>query len=101
MFSGMQYCKLLRTLADKGFQEDKVFWNDYIFDYVRDNNKGESKGRFTQKEAIKMWDLFILIKIQLPTLDVTEPMANLEKYMPLELRKDSSDDEKDALLKSL
>ena len=48
-----------------------------------------------------MWDLFILIKIQLPTLDVTEPMANLEKYMPLELRKDSSDDEKDALLKSL
>ena len=60
-----------------------MFWNDYIFDYVRENGKGESKGKFTQKDAIAMWDLLILIKLQLPTLDVIEPMKNLEKYMPL------------------
>jgi hypothetical protein len=39
-FTGKQYCRLLRTLANKGYQDDKVFWNDYVFDYVRTDEKG-------------------------------------------------------------
>jgi hypothetical protein len=29
-----------------------------------------------------MWDMMVLVKLQLPTLDVNEPMENLVKYIP-------------------
>jgi hypothetical protein len=81
-FTGEQYCRLLRTLGNKGYQEDRVFWKDYIFDYVRVDEKGNSKGNFSKDDAVRMWDLLVLLKIQLPLLDVDEPMSNLVRYIP-------------------
>ena len=52
-FTGEQYCRLLRTLGNKGYQEDRVFWKDYIFDYVRVDEKGNSKGNFSKDDAVR------------------------------------------------
>ena len=81
-FTGEQYCRLLRTLGNKGYQEDRVFWKDYIFDYVRTDEKGVSKGKFSNEDAVRIWDLLVLLKIQLPLLNVDEPMSNLVRYIP-------------------
>lgn len=92
-FTGKQYCRLLRTLANKGYQEDKVFWNDYVFDYVRTDDKGQSKGNFNKADAERIWDLLVLIKIQLPTLDVSEPMSQLVKYIPAAKQEEAASEE--------
>jgi hypothetical protein len=33
-FSVDQYCRVLRTLADKGYSEDSEFWHNHIFRFV-------------------------------------------------------------------
>lgn len=33
-FTNDQYCRTVRALADKGFVEDSVFWDEYVFKYV-------------------------------------------------------------------
>ena len=78
------YDRLIRAMADKGFVEDFVFWDRYAFRYVFFNSR-EDDGvrRFSHSEAKKLWDTFVYLKLKCPTLDVSEVLMQLEKFIQL------------------
>ena len=98
-YDGREYIRLLRSLTQKGFQDDKVFWNDFIFDYLRPDKDGNPKGRFKQEHAKVIYGLLEKIKTQLSNVDVAEAMEHVAKYLPAKKKKhvqessSSSDDE--------
>lgn len=47
-FTCDEYCRTVRILADKGFSQDSVFWDDFMFKYTtHDINGKEGKRTFT------------------------------------------------------
>lgn len=81
-FSVDQYCRIIRSLADKQYVEDNVFWNEYVFKFMRTNptdKRKEAKDRtFTDGEARKLWDALIYLKLKCPSLDVKDHIAYVE-----------------------
>jgi len=81
-FSVDQYCRIIRALADKQYVEDNVFWNEYVFKFMRTNptdKRKEAKDRtFTDGEARKLWDALIYLKLKCPSLDVKDHIAYVE-----------------------
>jgi len=66
-FSVDQFCRTVRALADKGFSEDQVFWNDFAFKYVYENAKPKGTERaFSSEEAKRVWDTLIYLKLKCP-----------------------------------
>lgn len=84
-FSVDQYYRIIRALADKQYVEDNVFWNEYIFKYIRtnpnDKRKDAPERTFTDGEARKLWDALIYLKLKCPSLDVKDHIAHVEKFM--------------------
>ena len=68
--NGTDYCTLLRSLVDRQFFEDTVFWQDFIWDYLSEDEFGNSKGNFTNKEALVIWDTLIACKAMCPSLPI-------------------------------
>jgi hypothetical protein len=59
------------------------FWNDYMFRYVFFKNRPKGAPRvFTPRDARKVWDSLVYLKIKCPNLDVTKQLNQLEKFMP-------------------
>jgi hypothetical protein len=81
-FSVEQYCRIIRALADKQYVEDNVFWNEYVFKFMRTNptdKRKEAKDRtFSDGEARKLWDALIYLKLKCPSLDVKDHIAYVE-----------------------
>lgn len=71
-FDGKEYTRLLRTLAEKGYQDDKVFWNDFVFDYLRLNENGKPKGKYKQDDVPSIRSALKKVQSKLITLDTTE-----------------------------
>jgi hypothetical protein len=40
---------MIRAMADKGFEEDYVFWEKFAFKYVYVDPKNDGKREFTSK----------------------------------------------------
>jgi len=57
----------VRALADKGFVEDSVFWNDFMFKFVYQVAKPVGwERKFTPEEAKRVWDTIIYLKLKCP-----------------------------------
>ena len=72
------YCRLVRVMADREFQEDPVFWNQYAFKYVFFDPVTKTDKMFSAKEAKKIWESYILLKFKCPAIDVKEVLQYLE-----------------------
>lgn len=82
LFNEDQYCRLIRTLADKGYQEDSEFWQGYVFKYLYEKHKPKGEPReFTSEKARKIWDSIVFLKIKCPQIEVTEVLRHLERFM--------------------
>lgn len=74
--------RMIRTMADKGFVEDFVFWDRFGFKYVfYDQREHDEVRKFTSEEAKKLWDSFVYLKMKCPTLDVSDVLLQLEKFI--------------------
>ena len=70
-FDCSQYCRVVRALADKGFVEDSVFWDDFVFKYPsHDKNGKEGKRVLTYNQAKQVWDAIVYLKLRCPTIDL-------------------------------
>lgn len=93
-FSVDQYCRTVRTIADRQFVEDPVFWHDHIFQFIfRAKSKGDKERQFTAEEAKKVWDTHIYLKLRCDMIDLRGTLLQLEKFMPrsTELIEEKSD----------
>lgn len=90
-FSPEQYSRLIRALADKQYVEDTVFWNQYVFKYVHEDQRKEAR-KFTEDEARKVWDAYIFLKLKCPSLDVKEHLSKVEEFLPKEDYSSQQDD---------
>lgn len=80
-FSVDQYHRLLRSLADKQYVEDHVFWTQYAFRFVFENH--DKTERFlSEEEAKKVWDALIYLKLKCPSIDIKEPITRVESFIP-------------------
>ncbi len=73
----------MRALADKNYVEDTVFWNQYIFKYIYEDEQKNNRS-FTEAEARNLWDSLIYLKLKCPSLDVQEHIARVENFLPRE-----------------
>eukprot|EP00352_Strombidinopsis_acuminata_P001961 CAMPEP_0176404240 /NCGR_PEP_ID=MMETSP0126-20121128/50710_1 /TAXON_ID=141414 ORGANISM="Strombidinopsis acuminatum, Strain SPMC142" /NCGR_SAMPLE_ID=MMETSP0126 /ASSEMBLY_ACC=CAM_ASM_000229 /LENGTH=154 /DNA_ID=CAMNT_0017782919 /DNA_START=536 /DNA_END=1000 /DNA_ORIENTATION=- len=76
------YCRMIRAIADKNFVEDSIFWDKHIFQYCKFEKDNKTKREFTAEEARKVWEALIYLKLKCPIIDIKEPIAAIEKYMP-------------------
>ena len=83
---------MIRTLADKNFVEDYVFWDKFAFRYVYNDPTNGGKRVFTTYEAKTLWDSFVYLKLKCPTLDIKEVLQQLEKFMQRETPKISKEE---------
>ena len=83
-----QYIRTLRALADKQYYEDSIFWNQYIFKYIYDTPEAKDGRVFTGKQAKKIWDALIYLKIKCPSIDVKEHIQKMEKFMSEKKKKE-------------
>lgn len=89
-FSIEQFCRLVRSLADKQYVEDTTFWNEYVFRYIHETSankiaKGTSEKRiYKTEDAHKVWDALIYLKLKCPTLDVKDHISYVEGFMKQE-----------------
>jgi hypothetical protein len=60
------YTRMIMVMADRGFVEDYVFWDKFAFKYVYEDPKNEGERILTFKDAKKIWDSFIYLKIKCP-----------------------------------
>merc|ERR1712224_969143 len=82
-FTVDQYCRMVRTMADRHFTEDPVFWHDYVFQFIfRVNNKSQEERQFTPEESKKVWDTHIYLKLRCEEIDLRGTLLHLEKFMP-------------------
>lgn len=85
-----QFVRMLRSLADKQYVEDNVFWNEYAFRYIHISSEKSLSGQkdiprtFTEEEARKLWDALIYLKLKCPSLDVKSHIAYVESFMKSE-----------------
>jgi len=83
-FSVEQYCRCVRSLADKGYAEDRQFWHDYMFKFVTERARPKGAPReFTPHDARKVWDTLIYLKMKCPTIDLKNVIEQVEKWMPI------------------
>lgn len=75
------YSRMVRALAQKGFAEDYVFWEKYVFRFVFELPRGQGERRFTAQEAKQLWDSFVFLKLKCPSIDIKEVLIQLEKFM--------------------
>ena len=81
-FDTSQYCRTVRALADKGFVEDSVFWDDYVFKYATsDKNGREGQRVFTFNQAKQAWDSLVYLKLRCPTIDLKDTLKHIEVFL--------------------
>ena len=81
-FSADEFSRTVRSLADKHFVEDSVFWDDYAFKYVtHDKNGQEGKRVFTFEQAKQVWDSLVYLKLRCPQIDLKDTLRNVEKWL--------------------
>lgn len=82
-FSVDQYCRCIRVLADKGYSEDRQFWQDHMFTYVYERARPKRAEReFDPQNAKKVWDSLIYLKLKCPDVDLKDTLQQVEKWMP-------------------
>lgn len=70
-FSVSQYCRCVRSLADKGYSEDSTFWHDFMFKYVYFKQKPKNAERVLKpEEAKKIWETLIYLKLKCPDVEL-------------------------------
>lgn len=75
----------MRALADKGFVEDSVFWEDYVFKYATNDANGiEGKRVFTFKQAKQIWDSLVYLQLKCPQIDLKDTLQHIEKWLDQE-----------------
>ena len=69
-----QYVRILRVLGDRRYTDDLIFWNDFVFPkiYLKALN---------QKEAKKIWDALIALKVKCPELNWSIPIEYIESLL--------------------
>ena len=76
------YCRMVQTMADRGFVDDFIFWDKYAFRYVFEDPKAVGgKRQLHPSEAKRIWDSYVYLRIKCPTLDVKQVLQQLEKFM--------------------
>ena len=48
--------------------------------YISEDSKGQPR-ELSNKQAHRLWDSFVYLRLKCPTLDVVDAMAKLETYM--------------------
>mmetsp|Transcript_16813 Transcript_16813/g.25903 ORF Transcript_16813/g.25903 Transcript_16813/m.25903 type:complete len:352 (+) Transcript_16813:62-1117(+) len=65
------YSRMVRAMADKGFEEDFVFWDKFAFKFVyTDLRELDGVRRFSQNDAKQLWDTFVYLKLKCPSIDI-------------------------------
>ena len=80
-FNVNEYCRTLRALSDKGYVDDVVFWDDYMFKWVHEDRFGKERS-FSPQEAKKVWDTLFFLKLRCPSIDLRDTLKQCEKFMP-------------------
>ena len=81
-YSVRNYCRMIRAIADKQFTEDPVFWNDYVFKYIKVGRNGvEGNRKFTPTEAKHVWEAIIYLKLRCPQINLRDTLSHVEKWM--------------------
>ena len=81
-FSPEQYARTVRALADKGYYEDPVFWQNYMFKYVNHDKRGvEGARNFGSTEAKMIWDSLAFLKFKVPQIDLKDTLTHVEKHL--------------------
>jgi hypothetical protein len=75
------YSRMIRVMADRGFQDDPIFWQEYAFKYIFYDPRTKSDKLFSHDEAKTLWDTFVLLKLKCPLIDVKEVLSYLEAFM--------------------
>jgi hypothetical protein len=77
-FSVNQYVRLLMVIADKQYVEDPVFWNDYMWNYVKVKN---DKEQLEPEDAKAIWEALVYLKLKCPAIDTLEVQEIVEQVM--------------------
>ena len=75
---------MIRAMAERNFVQDYVFWDKYVFRYVFFDPKTGGERYFEAREAKRLWDSFVLLKLKCPTIDIKDVLSQLEKFIALE-----------------
>lgn len=75
------FSRMVRAFAQKGFSDDFVFWDKFVFRYVYYDGKLRKDRTFTNKEAKKLWDTFVFLKLKCPSIDISDVLFQLERFM--------------------
>jgi hypothetical protein len=75
------YCRLIKALAEREFFEDPVFWDQFAFKYVFYDPRTKGDKVFSPRQAKKLWDTYILLKLRFEALDVSEVLSYVEQFM--------------------
>lgn len=59
-------------MANKGFSEDFVFWDKYVFRYVFWDGVKKKDRTFSPNEARQLWDTFVFLKLKCPSIEIKE-----------------------------
>mmetsp|Transcript_17546 Transcript_17546/g.29606 ORF Transcript_17546/g.29606 Transcript_17546/m.29606 type:complete len:121 (+) Transcript_17546:758-1120(+) len=77
-FNVEQYCTLVKLMADKGFQDDLIFWQKYAFKFVFLDPYTKGNRQFTVLEAQKIWDAYYYLGRFCTNLELQEVLTYLE-----------------------
>jgi len=75
------YSQLIRVMADRGFVEDYVFWEKYVFQYVYRDPRNDGYRVFSGEEAKMLWDSFVYLKLKCPSIEIKDVLSELEKHL--------------------
>lgn len=73
-FSFETYILLLRVLAKMKYQEDPVFWSDFVFPCI-------FNFEMTYQQAKTLWETYLNVKINCPSLDVAKYFILIENIL--------------------
>jgi hypothetical protein len=87
-FSTEEYVRTIRALADKGYSEDRQFWEEFMFKYCFEKAKPKGAERFfTPSEAKEVWDTLMYLQLKCPDLQMETTLKQVEKFMPIAQKK--------------
>lgn len=78
------FCRMVRVMADREFQDDSIFWERFAFKYVFFDSRTKKDRVFEPAEAKQLWDTFVLLKLKCPVIEVSEVLSYLEQFMERE-----------------
>jgi hypothetical protein len=68
------YVETLKMLAELGYQEDLIFWNEHLLPHIFDFE-------FSYEQAIKLWETFAILRINCPKVEIAKFVILVENII--------------------